>query len=376
MEKAGLYIHIPFCQKKCGYCDFYSITRLKYADDFVTALLKEIEITAQHYSNLHFDTIYMGGGTPTLLSSFQLENILKKIQQKFSIDTKGEFSIEANPGTIGKEKLYELKKMGFNRLSLGAQAFHEEDLRFLGRIHSVKDIITNYESARKVGFNNINIDLMTAFPGLTHQRFLYTLKHTIALKPEHISCYTLILEQGTPFYRSMKKGELIPLKNDEEAFFFEMTYDFLSQNGYIAYEISNFTIHQKFQCQHNLKYWNHLSYVGLGPFAHSFISPYRWRNYTSLKSYLNKLSQNMLPVCYKEELTKNKLEFEYIFLHLRMKDGLNLKDYQNRFQNKFDIKYIETLRKLLDSQLVEKFNGNIRLTPKGWLLADEIACEF
>jgi oxygen-independent coproporphyrinogen-3 oxidase len=376
MEKAGLYIHIPFCQKKCGYCDFYSITQLKYTDDFLTALLKEIKLIAQQHSNLQFDTIYMGGGTPTLLSSFQLENIIKKIQYHFSIDVGGEFSIEANPGTMSKEKLFELRNMGFNRLSMGAQAFHDADLQFLGRIHTVKDIITSYEAARKAGFNNINIDLLTAFPGQTYPRFLHTLEQTIALKPEHISCYTLILEQGTPFYRLMKKGELIPLKSDEEAFFFKMAYDFLSQNGYMPYEISNFATHQKFQCQHNLRYWNHLPYVGLGPFAHSFISPYRWQNSNSLNSYLNKLSQNMRPVDYKEQLTKNELEFEYIFLHLRTKSGLKLSEYQNRFQNKFDLKYIETLRKLLNSQLVEKTNGHIRLTSKGWLLADEIACAF
>ncbi len=376
MEKAGIYIHIPFCQKKCGYCDFYSISNLSLIPTFVTRLINEIEIAATQYSDLQFNTIFFGGGTPSLLSTGQLDKILNSLYKSFSIYSNGEFTIEANPGTLTPKKIMALHQMGFNRLSLGAQSFNAEDLQFLGRIHSIEDIYSNFEASRKAGFKNINIDLITAFPGLSQKNFLNTLKNTVALKPEHISCYTLIFEPNTPFYTQMQRNEIIPLNSDEEAEFYQIVEEYLTSNGYSAYEISNYSRHKKYRCQHNLKYWYQSPYLGFGPSAHSFIAPYRWSNFKSIHEYLNNLSHNILPISNREKLDHNQLEFEYIFLHMRLKEGINLNDFSHLFNINFENKYKNSIQKLIDAQLVKKLNNHIKLTAKGWLLADEIISTF
>lgn len=376
MEKAGIYIHIPFCQKKCGYCDFYSTSFLTLIPSFVNRLTNEIDIVATRYSDLQFNTIFFGGGTPSLLPTVQLEKILNSLCKSFSIDSNGEFTIEANPGTLTPKKIIDLHQMGFNRLSLGAQSFNMQDLQFLGRIHSVEEIYSNFEVARKAGFNNINIDLITAFPGLSQRNFLNTLKNAAALKPEHISCYTLIFEPKTPFYTRMQRNEIIPLSSDEEAEFCQITEEYLTNNGYSAYEISNYSRHRKYRCQHNLKYWHHSPYLGFGPSAHSFITPYRWFNTKSIHEYLYNLSQNILPISKREKLDRNQLEFEYIFLHMRLKEGIDLNDFSYHFNINFEDKYKDSLQKLIDAQLVKKLNKHIKLTAKGWLLADEIISTF
>jgi len=376
MEKAGIYIHIPFCQKKCGYCDFCSISNLTLIPTFINRLINEIEIAATQFSDLQFNTIFFGGGTPSLLSTSQLDKILNSLYKSFSIYSNGEFTIEANPGTLTPKKIMALHQMGFNRLSLGAQSFNMEDLQFLGRIHSIEEIYSNFEAAQKAGFNNINLDLITAFPGLSQKNFLNTLKNAAALKPEHISCYTLIFEPNTPFYTRMQRNEIIPLNSDEEAEFYQIAEEYLTSNGYSAYEISNYSRHRKYRCQHNLKYWYHRPYLGFGPSAHSFISPYRWSNSKSMQEYLNNLSHNILPISKREKLDQNQLEFEYIFLHMRLKEGINLNDFSYRFNINFENKYKNSLQKLIDGQLVKKLNKHIKLTAKGWLLADEIISTF
>jgi oxygen-independent coproporphyrinogen-3 oxidase len=376
MNKAGLYLHIPFCLKKCGYCDFYSITRLQQQNDFVEALIREMALLSPQYQHLEFDTIYLGGGTPSLLSTQQLEDIWQNIQHYFSISSKGEFSIEANPGTINKEKLIFMRQIGFNRLSLGVQSFNETDLKFLGRIHSLQDIYDGFDSARQVGFENINIDLISAFPGLTHERFRITLQKAAVLKSEHISCYTLIFEPNTPFYHHLKQGELPALTADEEAVFIDISNQELLQAGYTAYEISNYALSADFFCRHNLKYWEHQPYLGLGPSAHSFISPRRWKNHRSMTRYLESLANNSLPIAQQEKLSNDDLEFEYIFLHLRLKEGLNLVDFNNRFQADFTEKYRTPLEKLNGAGLIDVYNQQIKLTDQGWLLADEVSSFF
>jgi len=311
-----------------------------------------------------------------LLSPQQLQTIWQNIQQYFTVSRQGEFSIEANPGTISKEKLSLIQQIGFNRLSLGAQSFNENDLKFLGRIHSPQDIYDGYDSARQAGFENINIDLISAFPGLTHERFKNTLQKAAELRPEHISCYTLIFEPNTPFYRRLKQGKLQALTADEEAAFIEISNQELLPAGYTAYEISNYAIGSDHCCRHNLIYWEHRPYLGLGPSAHSFISPRRWKNHRSVTRYLQSLNNDWLPIAQQETLSVDDLEFEYIFLHLRLKKGLNLLDFHNRFQANFTEKYRTPLKKLNEAGLIDVHQRQVKLSGRGWLLADEVSSFF
>jgi oxygen-independent coproporphyrinogen-3 oxidase len=246
----------------------------------------------------------------------------------------------------------------------------------LERIHSVTDIIENFNAARQAGFDNINIDLITAFPGLTLDQFRNTLEQVITLDCEHISCYTLILEVHTEFYKRYEKGEYNPLSSDQEADFYELANEILENADYHAYEISNFARNSSWQCQHNLKYWHHQPYLGLGPAAHSFMLPERRTNVRHLSTYLDYIRKDQLPVEQKERLSENTLEFEYIFLHLRLREGLNILDYSNRFQKDFKDTYADQLSNFLSSGLVEQDDNNLRLSKKGWLLADEIVSSF
>lgn len=376
MVAGGLYIHIPFCERKCGYCDFYSLTTLHRRGEFVDALLKEISLVAPQFSHLFFDTVFFGGGTPTVLSTAQLAKIRDSLHRNFHIADDGEFTIEANPGTITLARLRDLRHMGFNRLSMGVQSFQPEDLRFLGRIHTAKEALENFAAARTAGFQNINLDLMTAFPGLTAERFQRTLDTAVRLQPEHLSCYTLIFEPNTPFYEKMKRGKLKPVGSDREADFYRQTNQVLSEAGYTAYEISNFARKPDWRCRHNLKYWRHDVYLGFGPSAHSFFPPKRWWNARSLSGYLHLLKENKLPRRAEEQLDQKTLEYEYIFLNLRLREGIDLADYRRRFQVDFTGKYAGTVAVLAEKGMIKTEGKRLRLTTTGWLLADEIAQQF
>jgi oxygen-independent coproporphyrinogen-3 oxidase len=323
-----------------------------------------------------FDSVYLGGGTPTLLSAEQIHLIWESLNNHFSIEEVGEFTIEANPGTIDFSKLAKFREMGFNRLSIGAQSFNESDLGFLERIHSVQDIFQSVGNARQAGFKNINMDLITAFPGLTVKNFENSLRQTVSLNPEHISCYSLIFEKGTPFYDRWRTGEMEPLNPDESVPFLDVCGEVLSGDGYTAYEISNYVINEKLRCQHNLKYWNHESYLGFGPSAHSFISPVRWKNHQFLSKYIKTLKDLQLPIIEEEKLSQQTLEFEYIFLRLRLREGLDQTDFRRRFQDNFSDKYEKNISRLIDAGMIEQNQDYFRLSQRGWLLADEIAGSF
>lgn len=374
--EAGLYIHIPFCQKKCDYCDFYSITRLDQIDDFVGALTREIEIRAPFFSAYTFHTLYFGGGTPSLLDKHQMAQIREALIKNFRFTQNPEISLEANPGTLSHSKLKFLKEMGFNRLSLGVQSFSSNELEFLGRIHSAEEVWESFNAARSAGFDNVNIDLMTAFPGITEQSFRKSLEQIIALQPEHVSCYTLIFEPGTAFYKRKQKGELIPLEDDEEAFYYQMAYQTLEANGYLHYEISNFSRGEEYICRHNQIYWKHKPYVGLGPSAHSFCGNERIANRRSLSAYINSLKKSELPIAFRENLTTDELIFEYIFMNLRLRSGINLPDFKDRFGVDYVDKFAAKIERLAEDKLIELDNQNLKLTERGWLLADSVAAYF
>jgi oxygen-independent coproporphyrinogen-3 oxidase len=375
-QGAGLYVHVPFCEQKCEYCDFYSLTQLEHIEAFTTALLREIELRSPQFAEVTFTTVFLGGGTPSLLSPAQLKRIWQHLHDHFSIHPDAECSIESNPGTLSFEKLATYRALGLNRLSMGVQSFNPDELNFLGRIHTVEDVYENMENARKAGFGNINIDLMTAFPGITTESFLNSLNCARKLQPEHIACYTLIFEPGTVFFKRMQRGELKPIGEDEEAGYYEMAADILAKAGYMQYEISNFASGEDYICRHNLAYWRHQPYLGLGPSAHSFHCNERFANPRSLAIYLKQLRNGVLPENFRERLSEKDLKFEYLFLNLRLKDGMALREYYQRFGSDFLIEFEKPVKHLLNEQLIELSATHLRLSPKGWLIADEIATYF
>ncbi len=375
-QPAGLYIHVPFCEQKCGYCDFYSITTLDLMAQYVDALLEEIRLRAPQWAHMNFHTVFLGGGTPSLLQTDQLERIWHALHQHFHILPEGEFTLEANPGTVDYPKLAFIKKLGFNRISFGAQSFHTAELHFLGRIHTAADIRTSVSLARQAGFTNVNLDLMTAFPGITPSSFQQSLTEAVTLQPEHISCYTLIFEPGTPFYKRMEKGELTPLQDDEEMAYYQQAEAFLASYGYEQYEISNFARGYHYRCQHNLIYWNHQPYLGLGPSAHSFLPPQRWGNVRSVRQYIQQLQRGELTVTFLETLQPGQLMTEFIFLHLRLKEGVPLQAFRERFGEDLTERYRTSLKRLQTEGLVILRNGHLQLTRRGWYVADAIATYF
>lgn len=376
MKEAGLYIHIPFCEKKCDYCDFYSITKLDQMDKFVQALRKEIEIRAQDFSGYVFQTIYFGGGTPSLLNENQMRHIWDSLTENFIFNNNSEISIEANPGTLTQTKLSFLKEIGFNRLSLGVQSFNPSELKFLGRINSLEEVYHTFDYARNAGFNNINLDLMTAFPGITINSFKHSITEAQKLKPEHISCYTLIFEPGTVFYKKMLHGDLIPLEDDEEASYYQIARQKLQKNGYLNYEISNFSAGEKNMCKHNQIYWKHKPYLGLGPSAHSFSQNQRQANKRSISNYISQLNKGILPVDFQESLSDEDKMFEYIFLNLRLQDGINFSEFQTLFGQDYGERFKSKIKYLSENNLIELTTDSLKLSDRGWMLADSVATYF
>ena len=376
METAGLYLHIPFCHAKCEYCDFYSITVLDQMEQFCRMLEKELQLRAVEGQTYQFETIFLGGGTPSLLSEKQLSGILETVYRYYRIAPDAEITMESNPGTLDAAKLKAIRKAGINRLSMGVQSFQPAELQALGRIHSVAEVLENFGNARAAGFGNINLDLMTAFPGITPDSFQKSLEQALALQPEHLSCYTLIFEPNTVLYKRMQLGEVSPLGEEEEAGYYEQARILLEANDYQQYEISNFSRGAKRVCRHNLIYWRHYPYLGFGPSAHSFDGRRRFANQRSLMVYLKKLGAGQLAVDFEEQLTDQQRMFEYIFLNLRLRSGIPLADFEARFGTSLDAAFPQSIRELRESSLIEYQEGHLRLTSQGWLLADSVAARF
>jgi len=370
---SGIYIHIPFCESKCGYCDFFSVTNLDQVKKFLSGLEKEIELYAVKYGkNETFDTIYIGGGTPSILSYLQINRILNSLFKNFRISENAEITIEINPGTINKSKLTEFNKAGINRLSIGVQSFNENELKFLGRIHSAEESVKSLQYAIEAGFENLSIDLIYALPNQSLSDWEISIRKAIELNPTHISAYNLTIEKGTPFYDLKTNGKLKTLSESKEKEFFDITDVSFSDAGYNHYEISNFAKGEKNISKHNYKYWQHNNYLGLGPSAHSFWNNQRWGNYKSVEKYLLNLRKNIEPVEFTETLSTKDLEFEHIFLSLRTYGGLDLIKFQKRFRSDFKSKYKSIFSKLVNKEYAKINDINFKLTNKGMALYDEI----
>jgi oxygen-independent coproporphyrinogen-3 oxidase len=370
-EQAGLYIHIPFCLSKCGYCSFYSIKSVDLIPEYIAALKKEIK----HYRNVFssFDTIYIGGGTPSLLSTGQIDDLFSTINKYFDIDRKAEITIEVNPGDVSLEYLQALRKSGINRLNIGIQSFDDKILRFLERRHSSKEAIAAIKAAKAAGFDNLGVDLIYGVHGLGIKSWKNTLQKAVSFAPEHISCYQLSLDDRTPLYKKYSsEGWKLPDENTELKLFFT-TADVLENAGYLHYEVSNFARLDKFKSRHNQKYWQHVPYLGLGPAAHSFLGNKRWWNKATVKTYLNEIAAGKMPVEDMENLSTDQLQLEALFLGLRTKAGINLKRYKTRYGIDLLVDKKTIIDALIKNKLVELKNGFLRPTRAGMAVADSLA---
>ncbi len=373
----GLYLHFPFCISKCPYCDFnsYQLKEDNQISSYISALYLEITAYSKELKNSTVKTIYLGGGTPTILSGVQIYNILEFCKSKFTIDKDAEITIEANPGTLDGKKLKLLIESGINRLSLGAQSFNDLFLKKLGRIHNTKDIIDSYHLAREKGFNNINIDVMFALPDQTKEDLQDTLKKAISLKPDHLSLYNLTLKPGTEYYKKYKKGKLKLPNEDEEYDMYNWAINFLEESGFEHYEISNFARPYK-RSMHNLIYWQNKPYLGIGAGAYSFIKGYRYMNYENPARYIKEIISGKLPVDNGEKLSLRKRMIETIILGLRTKDGVSYKKYNIRFGVNLNDIFSKQVNKLVNLGLLEKGDCKIKLTKKGIFLANTVFREF
>ena len=373
----GLYLHFPFCISKCPYCDFnsYQLKEENQISSYVSALYQEINAYSQKLNKSNITTIYLGGGTPTILSGVQIYNILEFCKSKFAIDKDAEITIEANPGTLDSKKLKLLIESGINRLSLGAQSFNNLFLKKLGRIHNTQDIIDSYYLAREAGFNNINVDIMFALPDQTTEDLQVTLKKAISLKPDHLSLYNLTIKPGTEYYKKYKKGKLKLPTEDEEYDMYNWAINFLEENGFEHYEISNFARPYK-RSMHNLIYWQNKPYLGIGAGAYSFIKGYRYMNYEYPARYIKEIMSGKFPVDNGEKLSLRKRMIETIILGLRTKDGLGYKKFKTRFGVNLNDIFSKQVNKLVNLGLLEKGDCKIKLTKKGIFLANTVFREF
>jgi len=373
----GLYLHFPYCISKCPYCDFnsYQLEEANQIYSYISALYREITAYSQKLKTGNIKTVYLGGGTPTILSGTQIFNILKFCEDKFTIDKNAEITIEANPGTLDGEKLKLLIESGINRLSLGAQSFNNVFLKKLGRIHNAQEIIDSYFLAREIGFANINIDIMFALPDQNTEDLQDTLKKAVSLKPDHLSLYNLTIKPGTEYYREYKRGKLNLPTEDEEYDMYNWVIDFLEENDFEHYEIANFARPHK-RSMHNLIYWQNKPYLGIGAGAYSYIRGYRYMNYENPAKYIKETMNDKLPLDNGERLSLRKRMIETIILGLRTKDGVGYKKFKKRFGVSLNDIFCKQINKLVNLGLLEKSYVKIKLTRDGIFLANAVFREF
>ena len=365
MMKIGLYIHIPFCQQKCLYCDFPSSANLTHLyQPYVTALCREISGLGGVLSGCTIDTLYIGGGTPTVLSADCLQQILQQVNDSFSIDSHAEMSIEANPGTINHEKLLALQSGGINRISFGVQTFSDQLLSSIGRMHSAAQAIEAVNMAKQAGFSNINLDLMYGLPGQSVQQLKESILQAVALNVTHISAYGLKVEEDTPFAAMQNQGTLMLPDEDEDEAMYDLINQLLPQKGFLRYEISNFA-KEGYECAHNLKYWQYQAYLGVGAAAHSFWQTERLANTTDVLTYIQAIESGQLPIHVREIPKIGTAMAEYVFLALRTLQGLRIKEFNQYFNDDFFHHYGDVVSTLVDKKLIVADKSRIYLTPIG-----------
>lgn len=363
-----LYIHIPFCVKKCAYCDFLSgPASNQQIEEYVQALIEEIRYYKEFVKKYEVSTVFWGGGTPSLLTGEQMKALMETLRQTFFIRQNAEITMEANPGTVTVEKLRAYQKAGINRLSFGLQSVNNEELKMLGRIHTYEEFLESYEAARKAGFQNINVDLISAIPKQTISSWEQTLQTIISLQPEHISAYSLIVEEGTTFAKLYGEGceleHLLP-SEEEERRMYERTEELLQEAGYHRYEISNYA-KEGYECQHNLGYWERKEYLGLGLGASSLIEETRFHNTDEMEEYLRDASNPILLRRGQEKLDRQEQMEEFVFLGLRKIRGIQEEKFAEMFGEDIWDCYGKNLERVIKEGLLEREEGVLRLTRKG-----------
>ena len=369
-KKIGVYIHIPFCLRKCNYCDFCSYPGKSDAEKshYVDTLCREI-LSYKREEKVCVDTIFFGGGTPTLLSNGDFSKIFDALKETFDISSDAEITVEANPKTVSEESASHLYTLGVNRISIGVQSIHNSELSALGRMHDFEDFVDAYKIFLSAGFKNISVDLMYGIPHQTKESFSETLSYITELSPAHVSVYGLIIEEGTPFFDNREKLPL-PSENDE-ADMYEMAHKILSDNGYLHYEISNYA-KDGFYSRHNAKYWRCEEYIGFGVAAHSYYNGVRYSNPADLSEYLSKTGAQ-----YQSEQSKNKADdaFEYAMLGLRLSEGISLAEYESRLGASLDLDRPE-LKAYFDGGYIVRCEDRLSLTYKGFYISNTILTEL
>ncbi|EGT3784876.1 oxygen-independent coproporphyrinogen III oxidase [Clostridioides difficile] len=387
----GLYVHIPFCVKKCKYCDFNSY---KMDIDSKKRYIEDLKIEIELYSNkLYKDnkyknkeccslnkndkitSIFVGGGTPSILTSDEIREVFISIKEMFDIDENAEITIECNPGTLTLEKLKTMKEMGINRLSIGLQAIQEKHLNFIGRIHTYEEFEKNYKDALSVGFKNINIDLMYSLPNQTLCDWKETLEKVVHLNPTHISAYSLILEEGTELYNMYESNKFELIDENVDIEMYEYTINYLKSKGYNQYEISNYS-KEGYNCEHNILYWECEHYIGIGAGASGYINENRYNNVESLEDYHLSLVKREKPIQENEILSEKDMIEEKIFMGLRMNKGIKFEDFKKKFGIDFREKYNKQIEMLLARKLINQSFEGIQLTQKGREISNSVFIEF
>ena len=366
----GLYIHIPFCRRKCAYCDFYSLAGQDgRMDDYLAALTAHLIETAPVASSHTVDTVYFGGGTPSILGVKRLTKLLKTVQKKYHLSKDAEITLEANPESAGDWKdLRALRKAGFNRLSLGMQSGSDRDLVELGRIHTVQEARAAVEAARKAGFNNLSLDLIYGLPGQAMEDWQTSLEAALALTPEHLSCYGLQVEEGTPLHA---RRETLDLPGDDaQAEMYLWTVEELRRRGYAQYEISNFAKPGR-ESRHNLKYWSLSEYAGFGPGAHSDFGDTRYAYQRDLEGYIRSVQDHTPMLSEHERIPPMERDSEWIMLRCRTVRGMDPKEFENRFRRRFTC-LLPVLESCRDAGYAAEEDGCWHLTPRGFLVSNQI----
>lgn len=374
MKKLSVYIHIPFCVKKCNYCDFLSAAASEETKrQYVDRLIMEMEREAENYRNYQVVSVFFGGGTPSVLQTGDTGRIMAALKEHFCVSEDAEITSEVNPGTADYEKLKAYKEMGFNRLSIGLQSAEDTELKLLGRIHDYKVFLAVYEAARRAGFQNVNVDIMSALPGQSIESYRRTLEKVLQLEPEHISAYSLIVEEGTPFFEwyGGERGEVLLPSEEEEREMYDLTEKLLREREYHRYEISNYA-KEGLECRHNKAYWIRQDYVGFGIGAASMVQNVRFQNKQDLKGYLEgDLSKEEHTV-----LTQKECMEEFMFLGLRLTEGVSKEKFYECFRVSMEEVYREVLEAMEKKGLLVNESKRVYLTKKGLDVSNYVMAEF
>jgi oxygen-independent coproporphyrinogen-3 oxidase len=379
--KLSLYIHFPFCLKKCLYCSFNSVAGINLpVDEYVATLIREMELCRENLgAHLSAHTLYFGGGTPSLISPELVGRIIDSAAGFFNLAADAEITIEANPGSVTRERLSAYRASGINRLSLGVQSFNDHFLQRLGRVHNSEQAVEAYVAAREAGFTNIGVDLINGLPGQTAQMWEYDLSMATDLRPEHLSVYGLTVEEGTPFAEMEKEGRLLLPGEEEAALMFEKTAQHLNNEGFEQYEIANFA-RQGYRSRHNQGYWLRDDYLGFGAGAHSFMKESgfgaRWKNRDDLQEYSQSVKEGVLPWRERDFLSSREAMEERLFLGLRMLEGVSLEDFRSEFGVSVHEAYPRESASLLGNGLIEIRDGRLRIVEKKLIIANQIFMAF